>query len=183
MSDFSLPKTQRAIRARPDGVPAVDNEAPIPKLDENMVLVRTVAVALNLFDYKVPHKFPAPGTVIGCDFAGTIVQVGPSVRRNFKVGDRVFGGVHGADPAEPTSGAFADYLVTDADFTFLIPESMGWETAAAMSGIGIGTVGLALFYHLKPPGTLERPAEKPVNVLVNGGATAAGTMAIQLLKL
>ncbi|KAF2132471.1 putative zinc-binding dehydrogenase family oxidoreductase [Dothidotthia symphoricarpi CBS 119687] len=183
MSAVELPATQRAIRANSDGEPMVDNEASIPILNSNMVLVKTTTVALNLFDYKVPHKFPAPGTVIGCDFAGTIVQVGPDVQRTFIIGDRVFGGIHGANPAEPSSGAFAEYLVADADFIFLIPKAMSWETAAAMSAIGIGTVGLAIFYYLKPPGTLQHPAQKPVDVLVNGGATAAGTMAIQLLKL
>jgi NADPH:quinone reductase-like Zn-dependent oxidoreductase len=183
MSTVEPPLLQRAIRTDSNGRPIVHNDAPIPKLSANTVLVETKAVALNLFDFKVPHKFPTPGLTVGCDFAGTIVKVGSDVQRDFKIGDRVFGGIHGANPAQPTSGAFAEYLVADADFIIPIPDTMSWDTAAAMSGIGIGTVGLALFHYLKPPGTLERPAQKPVIVLVNGGATSAGTMAIQLLKL
>ncbi|PVH91650.1 GroES-like protein [Periconia macrospinosa] len=183
MSIVELPSTQRAIRTNADGQPIVDTKAPMPILENNMVLVKTKAVGLNLFDYKVPHQFPIPGLSIGCDFAGTIVAVGSAVRRPFSIGDRIFGGIHGANPAEPTSGAFAEYLVADADFIFSMPETMAWETAAAMSGIGIGTVGLALFYYLRPPGTLHQPAQNPAVVLVNGGATSAGTMALQLLKL
>lgn len=178
-----VPSRQRAIRTNSAGIPAIDNEAPMPILEDNRVLVRTKAVALNLFDYKVPSKFSTPHLSVGCDFAGTVVQVGPGVLRDFKVGDRVFGGIHGANPAEPTSGAFAEYLTADTEFLFAMPDSMSWETAAAMSGIGVGTVGLALFYYLRPPGTLETPAEKVATVLVNGGATSAGTMALQLLKL
>ncbi|KAF2874834.1 chaperonin 10-like protein [Massariosphaeria phaeospora] len=175
--------TQHAIRQHEHGRLAVDADAPMPFLPPNGILVRTVAVALAPTDYKMPEKFPTPGVVSGCDFAGTIVKIGSEVERPLKAGDRVFGGIHGANPAEPTSGSFAEYLVADAEFVFLVPEDMPWETAAAMSGIGIGTTGLAIFYYLKPPGTLEKPAEKPVTVLVNGGATASGTMAIQLLRL
>jgi len=181
-----------AIRVQDNGELALDAASPFPTLQPNTILVKTVAVALNPTDHKMATRFPIPGMTIGCDFAGTIVALGPGVPdlqqgqgRMWKVGDHVFGGIHGANPADPTCGTFGEYLVADADFVFKAPEWMDWKTAAALGGVGIGTVGLALFQYLKPPGTLEEPlnSEKDLPVLVNGGATASGTMAIQLLKL
>jgi len=179
-----LPTQQTVIRQQENFKVGVSKNVPLPELFEpNMVLIKTVAVTLNPCDWKMPARFPSPGVLDGCDFAGTIVKVGNGVTKPLKVGDRVFGAVHGSNPACPQSGSFADYIAAYADFVFVAPESMSWETAAAFGGIGIGTIGVALFYSLKPPGTIESPAEKPSYVLVSGGASASGTMAIQCLRL
>jgi NADPH:quinone reductase-like Zn-dependent oxidoreductase len=54
---------------------------------------------------------------------------------------------------------------------------------AASLGTGIGSVGLALYHILGVPGYPTSPAPEPKNVLVYGGSTANGTIALQLLKL
>lgn len=79
-------------------------------------------------------------------------------------------------------GAFAA-IVGAADITTMkIPDGMSYEEAASL-GSGMGTIGLALFRSLKVPGSPTEPAEKPVDVLVYGGSTSTGTLAIQLIKL
>jgi NADPH:quinone reductase-like Zn-dependent oxidoreductase len=63
-----------------------------------------------------------------------------------------------------------------------MPDEMSFEEAATM-GSGIGTMGLALFRSLGVPGYPAEPTLKPKHVLVYGGSSATGTMAIQLLRL
>lgn len=181
----SLPKTQTVIRQQEDCSLGISQNVPLPPLYEpEMILIKTVAVPLNPCDWKMPARFPCPGATDGCDFAGIIVQISPNcTRQDLNIGDKVFGAVHGSNPARVDSGSFAEYIAAFADFVFKVPDGMSWEEAAAFGGIGIGTIGVGLFYSLKLPGTIQRPAEKPCFVLVNGGASASGTMAIQCLKL
>ncbi len=63
-----------------------------------------------------------------------------------------------------------------------VPDSLTMEEAASL-GTGIGTMGLALFHNLGVPGYPTKPATDAKMVLVYGGSTASGTMALQLLKL
>ena len=178
----TLPATQTAIITQANLKLGISHHVPVPHLDPEMVLIKNVAVPLNPTDYKMPANFPSPGTINGCDFAGIIIAVGSAVKRPLRIGHRVCGAVHGANPIRHQSGTFAEYVEADPDFIIKIPDEMTWETAAAIGGAGIGTVGLGLFYSLGLPSP-EKPAEKPVVVLVYGGSTACGTMAIQLLRL
>ena len=62
-----------------------------------------------------------------------------------------------------------------------IPEGLSFEDAATL-GVGVTTVGQALYMTLKLPLPTE-PAKSPVPVLIYGGSTATGTLAIQYAKL
>lgn len=183
MSPIKFPKTQTVIEQRQGGVLEVC-DAPLPTFYEpGMVMVKITAVALNPCDYKMPSRFPSPGTLDGSDFAGTIVELGPGLTRSdLKIGDRVCGAVHASNPECPQNGAFAEFLATDEDLLLKIPTGMSWEDAAAIGGCVHSSVGYSLFGSLKVPGLPGQPTEKPVYVLVYGGATSGGTMAIQLLK-
>ncbi|EKG11538.1 Alcohol dehydrogenase superfamily zinc-containing [Macrophomina phaseolina MS6] len=154
-------------------------------MEPGHILVKTAAVALNPCDFKMPRRFPSPGTHNGCDWAGTVVALGDEVVQNgmFKIGDRVFAAVHGNNPADKDSGAYGEYLKAVAEFTWKIPDWMSFEEAAGLSGTCIATCCVALFRSLQLPGTFEEPAKKPVDVLIWGGASSIGTMAIQMVKL
>jgi hypothetical protein len=180
----SLPRHHSVLRQQLDFKLDISHNVSVPPLSEpNMILISTVAVALNPCDWKMPARFPCAFATCGCDFVGKVVRIGAGVTRELKIGDRVFGAVHGSNPAQPESGTFAQYIAASADFVFVLPDNMPWEKAAALGGIGVSTIGVALFYSLKPPGTIERPATKRCYVLVSGGASASGTMAIQCLRL
>lgn len=77
---------------------------------------------------------PTPGTVLGCDLAGVIIQVGKNVTGR-KVGERVAAFVHGGNDTE--HGAFAEYAKSTADLVWPIPDGLFFEEAATMS---IGSV-------------------------------------------
>jgi NADPH:quinone reductase-like Zn-dependent oxidoreductase len=71
---------------------------PIPKLRDDYILVETVAVALNPTDWQnldEPFGLSQKPTLMGCDAAGIVVEVGKNVVKAFKKGDRVAGPAHG----------------------------------------------------------------------------------------
>ena len=162
---------------------AEDVDIPLPR--PGTMLCRVHTVSLNPVDQKIIDYSNAPGAIGGCDFAGTVVQVGEGVKR-FKVGDRVLAVTFGLNPTDKTAGAFAEYALANEDLSCHIPETLSFTQASSM-GLAIATAGLALF---QAPG-LELPMPRPelpdrdaeTFVLVSGGATATGTMATQLLKM
>ncbi|KAI1359922.1 GroES-like protein [Xylaria arbuscula] len=162
----------------------LDDNFTIPICRPDTVLCRVRAVALYPVDAKLADYSANPGALGGHDFAGDIVEVGEKISR-FTVGDRIFAMTVGLNPSDSTSGAFGDYALATADLACKIPEGMSYEEAASL-GVSLGTAGAALFQMLRfPLSRLEdrkRQAEK-VPVLVSGGATSTGTIAIQLLKL
>jgi NADPH:quinone reductase-like Zn-dependent oxidoreductase len=126
--------------------------------------------------------FPTPGAVVGMDFAGSIVAIHKDTKTNFRIGERVCGIVHGSNPAERANGAFAEYVRAKPELVLRVPQGLPMEEAATLC-TGLSTNLLALWVALALEAHPESPAEKPLPVLVYGGSTATGTLAIQLLKL
>ncbi len=180
-----LPLKQKAIIGLENGSLGKSGDVDLPSLEEDMILVKNMAVACNPSDTKFVGKLGTPGAIAGMDFAGEVVAIGSRVQtaRPIKVGDRVCGAVLGMDPIRPAVGAFAEFVGAADIVTLKIPEHMSFEQAACLGGSGLSTIGLALYKSLQVPGTPKYPAEKPVDVLVYGGSSATGTLAIQLLKL
>ncbi|KAI0471293.1 GroES-like protein [Xylaria cf. heliscus] len=179
-----LPKSHRAIVEDTHGQPTLKDVA-LPLLLPGTLLVKSKAVALNPFDFKMGARFPVPGAVVGTDFAGEIVQMHDSVeelRPDLKVGDLVCGLVHGSNHAHPDNGAFADYIRAPASLVIKFPKELG-ALQASTFGAAMATTWLALWGHLSIPASPSQPTSSPFDVLVYGGSTCCGTMAIQLLKL
>lgn len=87
-----------------------------------------------------------PGAYVGNDFAGEVVQVGPNVKTNVKVGDKVASSVRGGVSSE--RGAFSEFAKTFADLAFIIPEGT-WSVEEA-STIGIPYVAHQPVYDPRP---------------------------------
>lgn len=62
-----------------------------------------------------------------------------------------------------------------------MPETMSFEDAA-IPHVAIVTCALALYQMLGLP-SFDNPAQDPNPILIFGGSTATGTMAIQFAKL
>ena len=74
---------------------AVLEAIPIPKLRDDYILVRSVAIALNPTDWTTLDAIGDDGTIVGCDYAGIVEEVGPGVKKDVKKGDRIAGFAHG----------------------------------------------------------------------------------------
>ncbi|KAI6353343.1 hypothetical protein MCOR25_009028 [Pyricularia grisea] len=180
--------TQRAILVTNGSAPTIRSTA-IARLPHDQVLLRTEAVGINPSDTKMRGAFATPGGILGADYAGTIVAVGPGVDADVKVGDRVCGGQNEMFADTPDRGAFAQYNITRGRIWMKVPDAMSTEAAAAL-GVGISTAGLAL-KHLGiplPSGNLGDPAvatgsRGPPMVLVYGASTSTATYAMQLMRL
>jgi NADPH:quinone reductase-like Zn-dependent oxidoreductase len=144
---------------------------PEPKLQDNDVLVRIHAAAVNLLDSKVrdgefklilPYR---PPFVLGHDFAGTVIRTGPKVKR-FKVGDTVY-----ARPRDHRVGTFAEFIAVNEADVALKPKNLGMTEAAS-----IPLVGLTAWQALVEVGKVE-PGQK---VFIQAGSGCVGTIAIQL---
>ncbi|KAK4150736.1 chaperonin 10-like protein [Chaetomidium leptoderma] len=183
-----LPPSRQAIvqSAKKPGTFELRADLPMPPLPPDHVLIKVSAVAINHCDYKMPARIPCPGAVDGSDFSGTIVRLGEAVARTpggLQIGDRVAGAQMASQVRRPWYGAFSEYIADKADNVWRVPEHLSWEQAASI-GCGVTTsVGMALWWAMKLPGTPEKPTTPPKFVLVYGGSTASGTFAVQLLKL
>lgn len=196
MVSIAIPTTQRALQQGEDGRLRVVNDAPIPPLLPGYVLVKTHAVALNPSDHKITTGFPIPGAYSGSDFSGTVVQLADDVDpAAWPLGSQVCGAAFGFSPSHRlASGAFAEYVRARGDLLLRIPsttnngglERMDFLHAATLM-TALSTCSLAFWSPdgLDLAGSPESPllSEKPTPVLVYGGSTATGTMAVQLLRL
>ncbi|KAH9849337.1 GroES-like protein [Lenzites betulinus] len=180
MSDSTpTPQLMKALVVR-SYKSATVQDYPVPVVGDDDVLIRNVAVALCPPDLRALEFTPTPGTVLGCDLAGVIVQVGKNVTTR-KVGDRVAAFVHGGNSAD--SGAFAEYTRSPADLVWPIPTSLSFEEAATMS---IGTYTIAQAFYHKGRLELAEPTDDAVEreewVFVYGGSSSCGQYAIQLAR-
>jgi NADPH:quinone reductase-like Zn-dependent oxidoreductase len=140
-----------------------------PAISDDGVLVRVHASSANPVDlfptsavgYLQGGRKP---TVLGTDFAGTVVEVGANVSR-FKAGDEVFGGMR---------GAFAEYLVA-VEATPMVRKPAGVSFEAAGTVAVAGTTALQA---LRRHGGVKAGH----HVLINGASGGVGTFAVQIAK-
>ncbi|KAI1417949.1 alcohol dehydrogenase GroES-like domain-containing protein [Hypoxylon sp. FL1857] len=152
----------------------------MPELKADTLLCKVFAIALNPVDAKAADFSATPGSVGGFDFSGEVVEVGTEVKR-FKIGDRVFASSFGLNPDDKSSGAFSEYSLTLEDLACHIPDSIAFEAAATL-GLSVGTAGCAISRYLGLP-LLQNSNPEMTYVLVSGGASASGSMAIQFLRM
>ncbi|EMG48633.1 hypothetical protein SBY92_003936 [Candida maltosa Xu316] len=163
-------------------------DIPIPSIDEDQILIKTKAFAVNPTDWKhIVYGFSKPGDVIGSDVSGVVEKVGSKVT-NFQKGDIVSSFITGN--VSPDSGAFAEYSVAYPGGTVKYdhsldnapkPEASTIDSYAGAASITLGLVTVAYSYshslkiasHIKPNDS----------ILIWGGATATGVLAIQIAKL
>ncbi|KIX96003.1 uncharacterized protein Z520_08258 [Fonsecaea multimorphosa CBS 102226] len=149
-------------------------------------------------DWKHAKFISDKGATLGCDYAGTVLEIGPDVQASVEVGDRIAGWVHGGNVGKHEDGCFAEYAMARDGIFAKIPDNMSFEEACTL-GIGkhvqvklrprmltsfacVSTVGLAMYQTFDIPWP-EEPAKESTFILINGGSSATGTLAIQFAKL
>jgi NADPH:quinone reductase-like Zn-dependent oxidoreductase len=170
------------IVSSPKHAELVFNRA-IPKLRDDCILVKNVSVALNPTDWKHIDYLAPPGVLVGCDYAGIVEEVGKAVKKPFKKGEYIWGFAHGSNATQPEDGTFAEYIVVKGDLHYRIPDGMSFQDAATL-GLGVTTAALGLYQSLKlalPVSPI--PVHERASILIYGGSTATGTLAVQFAKL
>ncbi|MFD4257223.1 NAD(P)H-quinone oxidoreductase [Streptomyces sp. NPDC058534] len=143
-------------------------EVPDPVPGDGEVLVEVAASAVNRADIMQRQGFydPPPGAspYPGLECSGRIAALGPGVS-GWAVGDEVCALLAG--------GGYAEKVVVPSGQLLPVPEGVGLKEAAALPEV-VCTVWSNVFMvaHLRPGETL----------LVHGGSSGIGTMAIQLAK-
>lgn len=211
-------------------------DTPYPKLEDDMIIVKAVAHAVNPTDWK--HIFPEVfvshlsseflrkfglgirlferpmssigsglgfffgksltfltqrGKVLGSDVSGIVEEVGKGVT-NFRKGDIVSASLHGGISK---NGGFAKYVMVSQNAAIKFSPSQilkkplspgeykgiiidSFESAASVP-VGLKTVALSFHCNLAiPPNKNENIDDY---ILIWGGATATGILAIQIAKL
>ena len=167
---MTIPKHMQAIEISAPGGPEVLRlvERPVPQPRRDEVLVRVAAAGVNHPDVlqRMGAYPPPPGAsdLPGLEIAGTVVAAGPGAE--MLIGRRVCALVAG--------GGYAQYCVAPMGTCLPVPEVLRMTEAAAMPET-LFTVWVNLF---------ERGfAADGDTVLVHGGTSGIGTMAILLGRL
>ena len=165
-----IPATMRVIIASVPGGPEVLTpvERPVPRPGQDEVLIKVAAAGVNRPDILQRRGAypPPPGAsdILGLEIAGTVVATGEGAEGLLE--RRVCALVAG--------GGYAEYCVAPAGTCLIVPEVLRLTEAAAMPET-LFTVWVNLF---------ERGfAADGDAVLVHGGTSGIGTMAILLGKL
>ena len=146
-------------------------EVPTPQVGPGQVLVRVRAASVNPVDSKLaagylrqfmPLTFP---WIPGNDFAGTIEAVGAGVT-SLAPGTEVYG-------LSPTGGAYAEYVVAQAEAVAPKPATLSFAEAAA-----VPVVALTAWQGLTQGGHLQAGQ----TVFIHGGAGAVGAYAVQFAQ-
>lgn len=166
----ALPTTMRAIAIGADKTPDSLHiaDAPMPDIGPDEVLVRIGAAGVNRGDcMQRMGLYPAPPgapDIMGLEFVGTIAALGDNVT-DWAIGDRV--------AALVASGSYADYTSVHHSHLLPVPDDMSLTDAAALPE-AIFTVWANVF----EGGNLKGDEV----LLVHGGTSGIGSMAIQMAK-
>jgi NADPH:quinone reductase-like Zn-dependent oxidoreductase len=166
----------KAVRIHAYGDPGVlqYEDAPMPVIGPDEVLIKVAASSVNPIDWKVrsgkskekmPITFPF---ILGWDVAGTVEETGVLVT-SFKKGDKVF-----SRSSPSRDGAYAEYIAVRASEVAFAPKSVSFSEAA----------GVPLACMTAWDGLFEQAALRAgQSVLIHGASGGVGTFAVQLAKL
>lgn len=165
---MTIPNMMRAIAVTEPGGPEVMvvDEQPVPQLNGGELLVKVAAAGVNRADcmQRRGDYPPPPGAseTLGLEVSGTVAALGEGVS-GWQVGDPVCALLAG--------GGYAEYCAVPAPQCLPVPAGVDLVDAAALPEVAL-TVWTNVF---------ERGALMPgETLLVHGGSSGIGTMAIQL---
>jgi NADPH2:quinone reductase len=166
----SIPASMTAIGITSPGGPEMlaPQKRPVPQPGEGEILVKVAAAGVNRPDVaQRKGLYPPPSGVTdipGLEIAGVVAVCGPGSRR-WKPGDQVTALVSG--------GGYAQYCVAHETHALPIPSDLTATEAAA-----IPETFFTVWHNVFERGDLKAGE----TLLVHGGSSGIGTVAIQLAK-
>jgi NADPH2:quinone reductase len=165
-----LPAQMTAIAISKPGGPEVlvPEQRPVPKPGPNEILIKVAAAGVNRPDvlqrqglYPVP---PGASDLPGLEISGEVVALGEGVTKR-KIGDKVMSLVAG--------GGYAEYCLTHETHAMSVPKGLSITDAGA-----VAETLMTVWHNVFERGGLQ-PNE---TLLIHGGSSGIGTMAIQMAK-
>jgi NADPH2:quinone reductase len=139
---------------------------PVPGADE--ILIKVMAAGVNRPDVaqRQGHYPPPPGAsdLPGLEVAGEVVALGSNAKRH-KLGDKVMSLVAG--------GGYAQYCIAQDGQAMTVPPQLTIEEAGALP-----ETLMTVWHNVFERGALKQGE----TLLIHGGSSGIGTMAIQLAK-
>src|SRR2546429_3452255 len=182
---FTMAEAAYQCLAMQQGGPLKVQQVQIHVPGDDEVLIKIKAIAFNPIDWKQidfgvgVQKWPC---VLGPDGSGTVVAVGQSVT-GFTPGDSVLAYF---SSGRDRSAAFQSHAAINVSRVAKKPSSVSFEEAATLPVAYITASG-AIYQGLNIPlPYLEGGKEsgfQPSSILVCGGGSSVGAMAVQLLRL
>ena len=184
-----MPPSNRAswLMAKQSPVNVVDS-APYTSPSANELVIKTKAIALNPADVLIQKlgillkEYPA---ILGCDVAGEVVEVHPSLADTYSIGDRVFGSASCLQMKDGTYcySAFQEYVVLKLPSIAKIPKEVAYEDAAVLP-LAINTATSCLFMDqtlgLNAPYLGDTKANQGKTLLVWGASSSVGSCGVQM---
>lgn len=153
-------------KAAPNSLRYTDIEKPAPT--SGQVLVKVHSVSLNAADYRSMQMGIVPKSgILGADIAGIVEAVGPDATK-FRIGDAVFG-----DLSVASFGGLAEYVAAPENLLVRKPDTVSFETAAAMP-----MASITALQGLRNKGGIRSGHR----VLIVGASGGVGLFALQLAK-
>src|SRR5690348_315594 len=153
--------------SRPGGPEVLLPETrPIPKPGPDEILIKVLAAGVNRPDVaqRMGHYPPPPGAsdLPGLEVAGEVVAVGSNAKKH-KLGDKVMSLVAG--------GGYAQYCIAQDAQAMAVPPQLSMLEAGALP-----ETLMTVWHNVFERGALKQGE----TLLVHGGSSGIGTMAIQL---
>jgi len=145
----------------------------IPPIEDHQVLIKVVATSVNPVDWRtrdgylkemVPHRLPL---TLGWDVSGSVHQLGAKVSQ-LKIGEAVF-----ALADITRDGAYAEFVVVDAEAVARKPRTLSFAAAAALPLAGT-TAWEAVIN--------KANIQKGQTILIHAAAGGVGSLAVQLAR-
>src|SRR5215467_4318482 len=155
----------------PDVLQCLD--VPVPEPQAGEVLIRAHAIGVGMPDVMIRAGTyswmpPLPATP-GTELAGTIEKVGPGVTARH-VGQRVY---TTARERPQRGGHYAEYVATPVEATFLLPDNVAFEAAAALANYQVA-------YHIFHDAVRLQRGQ---TVLIHAAAGGMGNALIDFAKV
>ena len=153
--------------ARPGGPEVLEaRQLPVPEPESDEILIQVIAAGVNRHDCNQRRRGPTPAhsDIPGLEVAGVIVATGGAVPST-RIGERVC--------ALTDGGGYAEYVIAKAAQALVVPDGLDWDAAAALPEAAF-TIWHN-FFRVARLGLDE-------SVLLHGGTSGVGTLAIQLLS-
>ena len=168
----------KLIRFTQPGPPGVMQclDVPVPEPQAGEVLIRAHAIGVGMPDVLIRAGTyawmpPLPATP-GTEMSGTIEKIGPGVQSSVasrQVGQRVY---TTARERPHRGGHYADYVVAPAEATFVLPDGVDLDAAAALANYQVA-------YHILRDAVRPRPGE---TILIYAAAGGMGNALIDFAK-